>query len=64
MNIYNLPDLRENDSLEELTMTSVVSLVMSPMTACTVTLPILVSYIPEPETTLENGPWIVDTSKE
>lgn len=34
-------------------MTSVVSLVMSPVTACIVTLPILVSYIPELEIVLE-----------
>lgn len=38
-------------------MTSVVSLVMSPVTACITTLPILVSDIPELKTTLENTPW-------
>lgn len=36
--------------------TSVVSLVMSPVTTCMVTPPIVVSCIPELETTLEKGP--------
>lgn len=39
-------------------MTSVVSLVMSPVTAWIVMLPILVSYMPELETILEKGPKI------
>ena len=39
-------------------MASVVSLVMSPVTACIVTLPIFVSYIPELEMMLEKGPKI------
>ncbi len=38
-------------------MTSVVSLVMSPVTTFIATLPILVSCIPVLETTLEKGPW-------
>lgn len=37
-------------------MTSVVSLVMSPVTTCIATLPILVSCIVELEVTLEKGP--------
>lgn len=58
-----LPDLRENLSLEELTIMSVVSLVMSPVTACITTLPSLVSHCPELETTLESGPWAAETSR-
>lgn len=58
-----LPDLRENLSLEELTIMSVVSLVMSPVTACITTLPSLVSHCPELETTLESGPLAAEKSK-
>lgn len=62
--MYGLPDLRENLSLEELTMTSVVSLVMSPVTACMTTPPIWVSCVPELETTLEKEAVVAETCNE
>lgn len=46
------PDFKVNLSFEVLTITSDVSLVMSPVTACITTFPSLVSCCPELETTL------------
>lgn len=63
MGTTGLPDFRVNLSLEELTITSDVSLVMSPVTACITTFPSLVSYCPELETTLEKHPFCCTEKK-
>lgn len=57
------PDFRVNLSFEELTITSDVSLVMSPVTACITTFPSLVSCCPELETTLEKHPFCCTEKK-
>lgn len=45
-------------------MTSVVSLVMSPVTTCIVTFPILTQCIYEVDMTIEKQPPVADTDKE